>query len=308
MNDNYNDNPYCRVCHEDVPYPVASPESVPSLIDNLVAALYGGFYDPTTNTGYITKNLQHGRYTWNIPCDPNNTASIPNYPRQPGEGLLCYILRVFASIPGNSGTTVGLNFLHLANPNAIRYPRIDADNSVVSLTAAQLAQDLGISNGGTTVGENFFHLTNPSYLSYPQINADNTVTALTPSQLLTAIGGTREYVVLVASDEASYLTTGANKVVYHLPFNYAITGIQATLTAPQLTGTVVTVDILKNGASIFSTPITIDNNSTTSVGASVPFVIATPNFASGDVISVSVNQIGTVAATGLKVTLIGTRS
>jgi hypothetical protein len=64
-------------------------------MDNLVTALYGAFYDPTTKTGYITKSISaNGTITWNIPCDPNNTTSIAGIPRNSGEGLLCYLLRV----------------------------------------------------------------------------------------------------------------------------------------------------------------------------------------------------------------------
>jgi hypothetical protein len=78
---------YNGVCDTDTPYPIISHESVPSLIDNLVAALYG----------QIQKNVSSGKIVWTIPCDPNNTASVAGIPRNTGEGLLCYMLRVFDS-------------------------------------------------------------------------------------------------------------------------------------------------------------------------------------------------------------------
>ena len=74
-------------CCPDVPYPSVSPESVPSLIGNLVYALYGT----------INKTIVNGRVVWDIPCDPNNTAEVDQIPREEGEGLLCYLLRVFAN-------------------------------------------------------------------------------------------------------------------------------------------------------------------------------------------------------------------
>jgi hypothetical protein len=83
-NDNYN-----NICRQDIPYPQVSPESVPSLISNLVNALYGE----------ITKSVENGRVVWNVPCDPNNTAEIDGFPRLPDEGLLCYILRYFNAFP-----------------------------------------------------------------------------------------------------------------------------------------------------------------------------------------------------------------
>jgi hypothetical protein len=74
-----------NVCRQDIPYPQISQESVPSLISNLVYALYGT----------ISKSVVDGRVIWNIPCDPNNTTEVDNIPREEGEGLLCYLLRVF---------------------------------------------------------------------------------------------------------------------------------------------------------------------------------------------------------------------
>jgi len=75
-----------NVCRQDIPYPQISHESVPSLISNLILALYGE----------ITKAVVDGRVTWNIPCDPTAApASIVDFPREEGEGLLCYILRYF---------------------------------------------------------------------------------------------------------------------------------------------------------------------------------------------------------------------
>jgi hypothetical protein len=91
-NSGYEDGVYQGTCDADTPYPIISHESVPSLIDNLVSALYGT----------IEKNVSSGKIVWTIPCDPNNTASVAGIARNQGEGLLCYILRVFETI-GPSG-------------------------------------------------------------------------------------------------------------------------------------------------------------------------------------------------------------
>jgi hypothetical protein len=96
-NDGYN-----GVCDTDTPYPIISHESVPSLIDNLVFALYGT----------IEKNVSSGKIVWTIPCDPNNTASVSGVTRNAGEGLMCYILRVFQSFPLS-------NFVDLNTPQTI---------------------------------------------------------------------------------------------------------------------------------------------------------------------------------------------
>ena len=81
-----NNSTYSSTCCPDTPYPQVSPESVPSLISNLVYALYGT----------INKTVVNGRVVWDIPCDPNNTAEVDQIPREEGEGLLCYLLRLFA--------------------------------------------------------------------------------------------------------------------------------------------------------------------------------------------------------------------
>jgi len=80
----YDGGIYGGVCNADIPYPSVSHESVPSLIDNLVYALYG----------VIEKDVTSGKVVWNIPCDPSNIpATINGIPRNDGEGLLCYIVR-----------------------------------------------------------------------------------------------------------------------------------------------------------------------------------------------------------------------
>jgi hypothetical protein len=75
-----------ETCRKDIPYPSVSNESVPSLINNLVSALYGD---------NVTKSVVNRQVVWNIPCDPNNTAQISSLPRNAGEGLLCYMIRAF---------------------------------------------------------------------------------------------------------------------------------------------------------------------------------------------------------------------
>jgi hypothetical protein len=80
-----NNSTYSSTCCPEVPYPSISSESVPSLIDNLVYALYGT----------IEKSITGGRVVWNIPCDPSTSpAEVAGIPREEGEGLMCYIIRV----------------------------------------------------------------------------------------------------------------------------------------------------------------------------------------------------------------------
>ena len=106
----------------DTPFWIASPESVPSLIDNLVNALYG----------VIGKAVVNGRVVWNIPCDPNNTASVFGIERQRNEGLLCYFIRAFTDTrtttfiplgqPGQVLRSAGTNLLAWSTPTSTNTP------------------------------------------------------------------------------------------------------------------------------------------------------------------------------------------
>ena len=91
------------ICRADTPYPSVSQESVPSLIDNLVTALYG----------QITKSVINRRVVWNIPCDPTTApATILGVSRNTNEGLLCYIIRALgAAIPTGFVTLDGIQTL-----------------------------------------------------------------------------------------------------------------------------------------------------------------------------------------------------
>jgi hypothetical protein len=98
---------YNDYCNADTPYPSVSHESVPSLIDNLVNALYGA----------ITKDVSSGKVVWNIPCDPSQTASVLGIPRNTGEGLMCYILRVLGKIQVGDPNSGGTGYRILRIPN-----------------------------------------------------------------------------------------------------------------------------------------------------------------------------------------------
>lgn len=111
---------------------------------------------------------------------------------------------------------------------------------------------------------------------------------------------------LAASDETTALTTGTNKVRWRAPHAMTLTGVRASLTTAQTAGSLLTIDINKNGTTVLSTKLSIDDNETTSVTAATPPVISVSSFADDDIISVDVDQVGTSPA-GLKITLLGLR-
>lgn len=117
-------------------------------------------------------------------------------------------------------------------------------------------------------------------------------------------GATPFFLQAAASDETTALTTGAAKVTFRTPAAFTLTAARASLTTVSSSG-LVTVNIKKNGSTIFSTKITIDANEKTSTTAATPAVLSTTAFADDDAISVDIDGAGTGAA-GLKISLIGT--
>ena len=112
---------------------------------------------------------------------------------------------------------------------------------------------------------------------------------------------------LACSDETTALTTGTAKITFRTPCAMTLTEVRASLTTAQASGSILTVDINKTGASVLSTKLTIDNTEKTSVTAATPAVISDSAFGDDREITIDIDQIGDGTATGLKVTLIGTR-
>ena len=109
---------------------------------------------------------------------------------------------------------------------------------------------------------------------------------------------------LSCSDLASALVAGTSKGYFRAPAAFTITGIRASLLTASSSG-VVTVDVNKNGTSVFSTTLTIDANEKTSTTAATAAVISTTAIASDDEITIDIDGAGT-GAKGLIVSLIGT--
>jgi hypothetical protein len=112
---------------------------------------------------------------------------------------------------------------------------------------------------------------------------------------------------LAASDETTALTAGTAKVTFRMPYAMTVTAVRASLTTAQASGSIFTVDINESGASILSTKLTIDNTEKTSTTAATPAVISDTALADDAEITIDIDQIGNGTATGLKITLIGTR-
>lgn len=111
------------------------------------------------------------------------------------------------------------------------------------------------------------------------------------------------------SDELSSLNTGTNKLRFRMPYAMTLTEVRASINIVQASngpyGGILTIDINKNGTTVLSTKLTIDNNEKTSVTAATPAVISVTSLADDDEIEIDIDQVGDGTACGLKITLIG---
>jgi hypothetical protein len=133
---------YNGVCDTDTPYPSISHESVPSLIDNLVNALYGSFskqIDPAT-----------GRIVWNVPCTPT-TQGIGGITPNAGEGMLCYVARALNELFPDASAFVTLNGIQTLTNKTLASPVFTGTqtfpNGSIALSALNGTGNLGL---GTT--------------------------------------------------------------------------------------------------------------------------------------------------------------
>lgn len=110
---------------------------------------------------------------------------------------------------------------------------------------------------------------------------------------------------VACSDETTAITAGVAKITFRFPYNFALTTVKASLNSAQASGSIVTVDINKNGASMLSTKLTIDNSERSSLTAATAHVLSSSSIANDDEITVDVDQVGDGTAQGLKVYLIG---
>lgn len=113
--------------------------------------------------------------------------------------------------------------------------------------------------------------------------------------------------VVAASDEVTPIGTGT-KVTFRMPHAMTLTGVRASLTTAQASGSLLTVDVRENGTTVLSTLITLDNTERTTTTAATLPVVSDSAIADDSEMTIVVTQVGAATvATGLKITLLGTR-
>ena len=168
------------------------------------------------------------------------------------------------------------------------------DTHTFNLPTASASNRGALSSGDWTTFNGKFNT--PSGTTSQYVRGDGSLAAL-PFEL-----------VVAASDESTALTAGNNKITFRMPRAVTLTAVRASLTTAQASGNIFTVDINEAGTSILSTKLTIDNTEKTSTTAATPPVISDTALADDAEMTIDIDQIGNGTATGLKVTLIGTRA
>jgi hypothetical protein len=195
----YDGGIYEGVCNADIPYPSVSHESVPSLIDNLVYALYG----------VIEKDVTSGKVVWNIPCDPSNIpATINGIPRNDGEGLLCYIVRAlnlttpsgFVTVNGVqtlTNKTLTAPVITTATITTATINNLTATGSLVlpagSITSAMIANGAIVPADLSTGGPNWDAGGNLTATSFVGPLSGNATTATTATNIASGVAGAVPY-------------------------------------------------------------------------------------------------------------------
>lgn len=106
---------------------------------------------------------------------------------------------------------------------------------------------------------------------------------------------------LAFSDEETPIAIGTNNVTFHFPYTATLLEVWVGLNTAQTSGSIFRVDVHKNGVSIFSTLITVDNGEETSLTATTPPVMSVSSVAKGDKITVHTDQVGDGTAIGGKI-------
>lgn len=109
---------------------------------------------------------------------------------------------------------------------------------------------------------------------------------------------------VACSDETTALTTGTAKATFRVVGARNLIGVRGSLSTAQTSGTVVTVDVNKNGTTVLSTKLTCDNGEKTTTTAATPAVISVAAFADDDEVTVDIDALGDGTAKGLKVSLL----
>jgi hypothetical protein len=251
-----------------------------------------------------------------------DTLNIPNYSGTDTniyntDGSLTAVRTVTVTgyrvnFTGVDGTTTMSHTISAAPGSGQRYIKSSYVNgttliqNVVAASGASLSVNSPSGNFDITASTSGIGINSAYY--FPNTDGTNGQFMRTSGAGVVSWASIPSDIQLAASDEISAITVGNGKLTFRMPHNMTLTGIRASLTTAQTSGTIFTVDVKQNGVSILSTLLTIDNTERTSTTAATPAVISTSALTDDSEMRIDVTQIGDGTAKGLKITLLGSRS
>lgn len=133
--------PHCGV-------PVCDPANEPlsSALNNFITQFFGT----------VGKTCVGNDVVWSLPCDLSQGS--PNFPRLPGEGIACYLLRWFEAQSSNTGIVEGLKGFRsttLTNTGLILFRFQDVINQDFTGTLSA-AVTIYLTANGAQVGDSFY--------------------------------------------------------------------------------------------------------------------------------------------------------
>ncbi|GLK88328.1 hypothetical protein [Pseudomonas turukhanskensis] len=124
---------------------------------------------------------------------------------------------------------------------------------------------------------------------------------------INALKSAQTCIPIACSDETTALTAGAAKVTFRMPFAMTNVSVRASLTVPQTSGALLTIDVKEGGVSLFSTKPTFDNAEKSTTTALAPAQMTDTTLADDAEITIDISQIGDGTAKGLKVYILGNK-
>ena len=189
-------------------------------------------------------------------------------------------------------------------------------NSATVTTNANLTGDVTSTGNATAIGSGVIinaDVNASAAIAYSKLNLSSSIVTgdivdgtITKADISTA--AKTESLIIAAGDETTALTVADGKTEFQFPYAFTLTDVRATLTTAGSTSGVTTIDIEDDGASIFSTLLTIDSTEKTSTSAATAAVIsgAGATIADGSIMKINVDVLsGGATEAGLKIAFIG---
>ena len=134
------------------------------------------------------------------------------------------------------------------------------------------------------------------------VSTATTRTLTVPDEDVT-LGKPLEHLVIAPFGQTDDLVVGDLQFDWELTKSYTLAEIPSMFVSTAPTGTGITVDITADGATIFSTLLTIDATEKTSTTAATPAVLSTTVLPAGTIMGINIDVVGsTIAGAGPKFT------